>query len=201
MTASTYTPSAEYPTYADYRRAKQREARRAWKERNAEKYSASENERRRAKYASDEGYAQKQRLRAVATYEANPNPTRERSRQRRAAFRGERAEYDQRYYAANKSAIQTYKKGWMKRNAARVNARNAARRALQVNATPVWADEQSICDVYAEAQHMQMHVDHIIPLNHPLVCGLHVWENLQLLAPEDNLRKNNKFDPENYDAS
>ena len=200
MTASAYTPSAEYPTYADYRRAKLREARRAWKERNAEKYAASENSRRRAKYAADENYARKQRTRALATYEANPAPVRERSRQRRAAFRDELAEYDRQYYVANKGAIQAYKKGWMKCNAARVNARNAARRALQANATPAWADKQSIRDVYAEAQHMQMHVDHIIPLNHPLVCGLHVWENLQLLAPEDNLRKNNKFDPENYDA-
>lgn len=60
-------------------------------------------------------------------------------------------------------------------------------------AMPKWANKQDIRDVYLEAQYMQMHVDHIIPLKHPLVCGLHVWDNLQLLTPKQNLEKGNKF--------
>lgn len=38
------------------------------------------------------------------------------------------------------------------------------------------------------------HLDHIIPLNHPDVCGLHNTWNFQWLNPLDNSFKSNKFD-------
>ena len=36
-------------------------------------------------------------------------------------------------------------------------------------------------------------VDHIIPLNHSKVCGLHVPANMQILTQEQNRKKSNKF--------
>lgn len=77
--------------------------------------------------------------------------------------------------------------------------RDAAKR----NATPPWLTDQHIEDmraIYAEAQRLTdetgipHHVDHIIPLTHPDVQGLHVPWNLQILTAEDNIRKSNSFD-------
>lgn len=91
-------------------------------------------------------------------------------------------------------------KAWAQANPLKVKLNKALRRARVRQATPCWADRTELDDVYLEALHMQMHVDHIIPLKHRLVCGLHVPENLQLLTASENARKSNKFNPETFDA-
>lgn len=56
---------------------------------------------------------------------------------------------------------------------------------------PVWFEEEKCEIVYEKARKMGGHVDHIVPLTSEKVCGLHCWDNLQVLPPEDNFRKGN----------
>lgn len=68
--------------------------------------------------------------------------------------------------------------------------------------TPPWADPAATAAVYARAKALTketgvLHeVDHIVPLNHPRVCGLHWHVNLQVLDHEANRRKGNNWCPE-----
>ena len=61
---------------------------------------------------------------------------------------------------------------------------------------PAWGNKPMIRVVYAKARHYGMEVDHIVPLKHPLVSGLHVWHNLQLLDRNLNRVKKNVAWPE-----
>jgi hypothetical protein len=76
---------------------------------------------------------------------------------------------------------------------------NATNRKAHVKrATPQWADRKAIAAVYKRARQMTADsgvlytVDHIIPLRSPVVCGLHIAENLQILTGTENCRKRNK---------
>jgi hypothetical protein len=79
---------------------------------------------------------------------------------------------------------------------------HASKRRKQVRiATPPWADMNAIKAIYIEAARISVEtgipheVDHIIPLTHDLVCGLHCVDNLQIIPALDNRSKNNKFKP------
>lgn len=56
--------------------------------------------------------------------------------------------------------------------------------------------------LYLDAQRLTLEtgvqyvVDHIVPLKHPFVCGLHAYANLQILTDEENKAKGNSFDIE-----
>ena len=68
-------------------------------------------------------------------------------------------------------------------------------------ASVAWADKIKIREIYIESRRIseetgvKHHVDHQIPLTHPLVCGLHVETNLEIITGLKNMKKHNSFTP------
>lgn len=82
------------------------------------------------------------------------------------------------------------------------------------DAQPAWANRKAINRIYTRAKRMrergiEVHVDHIIPLNHPHICGLHVPANLRIMCSKQNRVKSNYswpgkgqlslFEPEDFE--
>lgn len=74
------------------------------------------------------------------------------------------------------------------------------RKALLILSCPDWVDRKKIRAIYklarerSAAEGIQYHVDHIVPLVHSHVCGLHVPWNMQIITQSENCRKSNQFD-------
>ena len=105
----------------------------------------------------------------------------------------------------NKELDSFYKRQWKKNNKEKVNAQWAKDRASKLNASVSWADQKYIEDLYKNCReaedifnnaglNIKFHVDHIVPLQHDKVCGLHVEHNLQILTSDENARKSNKYE-------
>ncbi len=95
---------------------------------------------------------------------------------------------------ANRTVARYYEQNQRRLFPHKHRAIKARRRAAKKNATPNWVDYGAIKTVYERAAAQDKHVDHIVPLQHPRVCGLHVHWNLQLLTPSENHVKRNKFE-------
>jgi len=73
------------------------------------------------------------------------------------------------------------------------------RRKKRDKSMPPWADKIAIKEMYIRARQLtaetgiKHEVDHIIPSNHELICGLHVENNLQILTETENISKSNSF--------
>ena len=109
--------------------------------------------------------------------------------------------YLKQYNQQNKDYVVAYKKKYRQDNSYRLNAINAHRRANKMRATPSWVDRKAIIGMYHLAAlfnktGISMQVDHIVPLQSDLVCGLHCEANLQLLSATNNLTKGNHHWPD-----
>ena len=80
----------------------------------------------------------------------------------------------------------------------KMKIKGAERRAQERLAMPAWADKGAIAKIYKQALEIKNNggdaaVDHIVPLVHSLVCGLHIATNLRIIKNSENCRKSNKL--------
>lgn len=124
-------------------------------------------------------------------------------RERRAKDNGVHKTERKERYAADKERVRAVQKEWNVNNADKLREMSALRRAKRNKATPPWlsADHRrQIKAFHAHANDCRVvsgqayHVDHVVPIKHPLVCGLHVPWNLQVLPQDVNDAKGAKFD-------
>jgi hypothetical protein len=71
-------------------------------------------------------------------------------------------------------------------------------------AIPVFVDHCKNVEIYKRCKAMRrlgldVVVDHIVPLNHPYVCGLHWDGNLQIIPHHVNRAKSNKYWPDQWE--
>lgn len=89
---------------------------------------------------------------------------------------------------------------YSRKNSAKILHNTRMRQTRQKNATPSWVDVETLAAIYEESARISKetgvlhHVDHIVPLTHEKVSGLHVPWNLQILPAQDNWSKGNKFE-------
>ena len=111
-----------------------------------------------------------------------------------------RKEYDAKWCLANREKVLAWKKQANKNmtleSRKNKNLLNRLRARRLKTATPPWVDRQEIKYIYTLAAERSLVVDHIVPLNHKLVCGLHVPENLRCIPMALNASKSNKFNQE-----
>jgi hypothetical protein len=99
---------------------------------------------------------------------------------------------------------------WLRRlSALSYKTRNQERTAryylARYGQTPAWADAAAIRAVYRECARRRQRgervaVDHIIPLEHPHVSGLHTPDNLRIISEKTNQSKSNHHWPDMWDV-
>jgi hypothetical protein len=113
-----------------------------------------------------------------------------------------RAALDAAWKAKNKEKMNAARAKWRETHPAMVRLQYQDRRHSARRATPQWASREKMAQLYAdaivltEATGIPHEVDHIIPILHPLVCGLHCEANMQVLTRAENRCKSNKFEDE-----
>lgn len=110
------------------------------------------------------------------------------------------------YRRQNPERIKQLGSEWFKKNPTAAREIMARRRAAKKNATPPWAADEFDRLVVTEAYDLAVRrtavtgvkwqVDHIVPLQSDLVCGLHCAANLQVLTAKENRAKRNLHWPD-----
>lgn len=118
-----------------------------------------------------------------------------------AAYRAAHPEKVKAYNAAHRKEQLAHDAAYRKRHPGKVNAKNNKRRATELQAIPPGTDLKAIAKIYEQcawitaASGIEHEVDHGIPLQGELVCGLHVPANLRIITAAENAAKGNRYAP------
>lgn len=155
---------------------------------------------RKKREEGDAQFLEMRRRHVRDSYYRDHDRSKERQRRNVAAYRERHPEALEReaerlkqYCADNPERFKQYDQTKYQRHYAKIVQRVRLRELALQQRTPTWANREAIDAIYAEAQRMNMTVDHIVPLRGKTVSGLHVESNLQLLTREENARKGNRF--------
>ena len=116
-----------------------------------------------------------------------------------------KAKYWRKYYAENSEKLRARTAKTAKDNPAYFAMHASKRRANQKSAIPLWFSElddlitKEAFDLRKQrgnATGFKWHVDHIVPLQSKLVCGLHIGCNIQVIPAIGNHQKSNLFWPD-----
>ena len=142
---------------------------------------------------------------AIQWHRDNPIRTRENKRKWRDKNKEYNPERYRKWYEKNYEHKRKIVASWRKNNPGKVNAINAKRWAIKLQATPKWLTEDDykwIRWYYIQAKRLTQHtgilheVDHIHPLQGKNICGLHHPLNLQILTASENRKKGNRLGKE-----
>lgn len=164
-------------------------------------------EQKAAKRAQDAAYyaANKERIkaRANAYYHGNKDKCLTAQRDRYERNREQVLATNRAWADANRDKMRGYHAEYVKRNRHKWTAQTAVYRAKKRGATPEWADKSKIKELYEIANAWnemwpddRVDVDHIVPLQSKVVCGLHTEQNLRILRARCNKRKSNQHWPD-----
>jgi len=186
---------ASAKTYREENADKCREQRRNYRETNKEKIKAA-NEAWRA---ANPEYG---KTRVAEWREADPERAKATSKKSYERNREKVLAKVKAYAELNREKVLAMYRDKYKRNTARYIAYAHNRRARELMATPKWDAELTELTMLEASDLAQKrkaisgvswHVDHIVPLKGKNVCGLHVWNNFQLLTESENRRKGCSF--------
>lgn len=103
------------------------------------------------------------------------------------------------YKEANPEKTKALYKAAKVRRRTKATAEERARQARKIKAQPAWVCCKELQAIYEQCRRVSemigivYQVDHIVPLQGKLVCGLHVPWNLQIIPAWANLQKGNRF--------
>lgn len=109
------------------------------------------------------------------------------------------------YYQANREKVASQALAYRKENKDRFSLLAAERNSRRRTATPSWVNGEAILSFYRESRMLtkltgvKHEVDHIVPLQSVLVCGLHVPWNLRVVTKRENAKKSNRYWPDMWD--